>query len=56
MASKKLKLGDIVFCERRSGLLGRNELLKLALKNFVMVIPYIWPNTIHYYLFSKMQM
>ena len=24
MASKKLKLGDIVFCERRSGLLGRN--------------------------------
>ena len=24
MASKKLKLGDIVFCERRSGLFGRN--------------------------------
>ena len=24
MASRKLKLGDIVFCERRSGLLGRN--------------------------------
>lgn len=24
MGSKKLKLGDIVFCERRSGLLGRN--------------------------------
>lgn len=24
MASKKLKLGDIVFCERRSGLLDRN--------------------------------
>ena len=24
MGSRKLKLGDIVFCERRSGLLGRN--------------------------------
>ena len=24
MASRKLKLGDIAFCERRSGLLGRN--------------------------------
>lgn len=24
MSSRKLKLGDIVFCERRSGLLGRN--------------------------------
>ena len=24
MASRKLKLGDIVFCEWRSGLLGRN--------------------------------
>ena len=78
MSSRKLKLGDIVFCQRSNFFFGdvyqhygvyagyhkiihyikgirhlMDALLKLALKSFVMEIPYILLKMIVYYLFSK---